>query len=155
MSDFTLRLATLADVPELLNHRRAMFEDMGSGDAVSLAPMLSAFEKYLRDAIPGGTFRGWFSLAPDGSIAAGCAVAVVPWPPGVWNPQIGRPYILNLYVYPEYRRQGLARKLTQTCVDWCRIEGFTSVTLHASDFGRALYESLGFQQTNEMRLKLK
>jgi hypothetical protein len=28
------------------------------------------------------------------------------------------------------------------------------VSLHASDFGRPLYESLGFRPTNEMRLKL-
>ena len=28
------------------------------------------------------------------------------------------------------------------------------VTLHASDKGRPLYESLGFEPTNEMRLKL-
>jgi len=28
------------------------------------------------------------------------------------------------------------------------------VTLHASDKGRPLYESLGFEATNEMRLKL-
>ena len=37
---------------------------------------------------------------------------------------------------------------------WCRGEGIEVVELHASDEGRPLYESLGFIQTNEMRLTL-
>ena len=40
-------------------------------------------------------------------------------------------------------------------VDWCRAQGFDCVCLHASDAGRPLYEQLGFQPTNEMRLNLR
>ena len=40
-------------------------------------------------------------------------------------------------------------------IAWCRDEGLRSLSLHASDFGRALYEELGFRPTNEMRLYLK
>jgi GNAT superfamily N-acetyltransferase len=154
MSDFTIRAATLTDIPEIVRQRFAMFFDMGSGDAVSLAPMLVKFEEYLREAVPNGAYRGWFAIAPDGRVAAGAAVAVIPWPAGAWNPDNRRPYILNMYAYAEFRRQGLARRLTQTCLDWCCAQGFPSVTLHASDFGRGIYESLGFRPTNEMRLKL-
>jgi len=42
-----------------------------------------------------------------------------------------------------------------TATAWCRDQGLRSVFLHASDFGRPLYEDLGFRQTNEMRLSLK
>jgi len=59
-----------------------------------------------------------------------------------------------MYTEPEYRRQGLARRLMEAMVAWCRAERMTSVYLHASDDGRALYESLGFTPTNEMRLVL-
>ena len=155
MTSFTIRPTTAADIPEIVRHRLGMFSDMGSGDAVSLAPMLKKFEQYLRDAVPQGAYCGWFAVAPDGRIAGGAAVAIISWPPGVWNPENHRAYILNMYVDPEFRRQGVARRLTVTCVDWCRAQGFPSVTLHASKFGRELYESLGFEQTNEMRLKLK
>jgi len=54
----------------------------------------------------------------------------------------------------EYRRQGIARKLMQSMIDWCRQQDFISVGLHASDEGRALYEQLGFEPTNEMQLEL-
>jgi hypothetical protein len=40
-------------------------------------------------------------------------------------------------------------------IKWCRAEGFGSVSLHASPFGRPLYEQMGFLPTNEMRLFLK
>jgi ribosomal protein S18 acetylase RimI-like enzyme len=155
MSDFTIRVATPSDIPEIVRQRLGMFSDMGSGDAESLAPMLDRFRDYLREAVPEGAYCGWLAVAPDGGLAGGAAVAIIPWPPGAWNPDHRRAYILNMYVYPEYRRLGLARRLTRTCIEWCREQGFPSVTLHASQFGRGLYESLGFEQTNEMRLKLK
>jgi len=39
-------------------------------------------------------------------------------------------------------------------MDWLRKEGFPKVGLHASDEGRPLYESLGFEVSNEMEIKL-
>jgi ribosomal protein S18 acetylase RimI-like enzyme len=155
MTTFTIRTAAPSDIPEILHHRRAMFEDMGVGDAASLGSMLAATEGYLREAMPQGAFRAWFAIAPDGQTAGGCAVAISSLPPHPWDPQSRRAYILNLYVYPQHRRQGIARLLMQTTVDRCKAEGFGTVSLHASQFGRELYESFGFQQTNEMRLKLK
>jgi GNAT superfamily N-acetyltransferase len=65
-----------------------------------------------------------------------------------------RAWILNIYVDPAYRRQGLARKVVEALIDWCRTNEFQSVALHASEDGRSLYEKLGFQPTNEMRLRL-
>jgi hypothetical protein len=43
----------------------------------------------------------------------------------------------------------------RTMIDWCKQEGYAAVYLHASDNGKPLYESLGFEPTTEMRLKLK
>ena len=43
----------------------------------------------------------------------------------------------------------------QTIIAWCRLENFVRVNLHASDDGRHLYESLGFEASNEMRLNLR
>ena len=40
-------------------------------------------------------------------------------------------------------------------IAWCHREGFARVDLHASSDGRRLYESLGFEASNEIRLKLK
>ena len=56
---------------------------------------------------------------------------------------------------PEYRRRGIARQIMQTMISWCKQQGFARITLHASEHGRHLYESLGFVPNNEMRLNLR
>ena len=64
-------------------------------------------------------------------------------------------HLVNVFVEPDYRRRGIARVLVETALDWCRGEGTRVITLHASDEGRHLYESLGFYLTNEMRCVIK
>jgi GNAT superfamily N-acetyltransferase len=155
MNSYPIRQATTADIPEILHHRRAMFEDMGVTDPALLSPMLAEAKRYLHEAMPNGMFRAWFALSPDDRIIGGCAVAISISPPHPWDPQSRRAYILNLYVDPDHRRKGIARQLLQTTVDWCKADGFGTVSLHASHHGRSLYESIGFVQTNEMRMKLK
>jgi hypothetical protein len=39
-------------------------------------------------------------------------------------------------------------------VEWCREQGFRWIYLHPSEQGRPLYESVGFEPSSEMRLKL-
>ena len=68
------------------------------------------------------------------------------------RPQLG--WIIGVYVLPEYRRHGIARALTEAAVSWLRRAGCSEVKLHASPFGRGIYESLGFARTYEMKLKL-
>ena len=63
--------------------------------------------------------------------------------------------ILNVYTEPEFRRQGVARKVMQAILEWIKARGLHSVNLHASPEGRHLYETLGFEPTNEMRLWLE
>ena len=65
-----------------------------------------------------------------------------------------RGWIQNVYTEAEFRRRGLARRLMEAVIAWCRVEGFRTVSLHASLEGRSLYESMGFRATNEMRLIL-
>lgn len=64
-------------------------------------------------------------------------------------------YLWGVWVDAAHRRQGLGRRLTQTCIDALYEEGCTHVLLHAAPMGRALYEELGFAPTNEMRLKFE
>jgi GNAT superfamily N-acetyltransferase len=70
------------------------------------------------------------------------------------GPGARRGNILNVYTAPPHRRRGLARRLMETALDWCQKNGIRAVILHSSDDGRALYERLGFQASNEMRMIL-
>ncbi len=151
---FTIREATVDDIPEIVRQRRRMYEDMNYNDLPRLEAMASLATEYLREAMSDGSFRSW--LASDGKrTIAGGAVNISPWPPHPYDLEYRRATILNVYTDPAYRRQGVARRLMRTMIEWCRLEGFARVTLHASDDGRHLYESLGFETSNEMRLTLR
>jgi GNAT superfamily N-acetyltransferase len=149
-----IREATLNDVAEIVRQRRAMYLDMDYPDSPALSAMASTCEPYLLEALPQGSFRGWLAMS-DGRIAGGGAVVISPWPSHPYDLECRRATILNVYVYPEFRRQGIARRLMQTMIGWCRQQKFATVFLHASRDGRHLYESLGFEATNEMKLKLR
>ena len=81
----------------------------------------------------------------DGLVATGAAL---PYDNGFG-------YISMVIVDPAWRRRGLARRLMEAALVWCGEHGIRAVILHSSDDGRALYEKLGFQPTNEMRLLLE
>lgn len=152
--DITIRVASLADIPEILRQRRAMYEDMNYQDAPSLEAMAKLTADYLAKAMAEGSFRAWLACDRAHAVAGG-AVIISPWPAHPYDLECRRATILNVYTNPTHRRRGLARKLMQTMIAWCKREGFARVTLHASDDGRHLYESLGFEASNEMRLKLR
>lgn len=152
--DITIREAMPADIPEIVRQRRRMYEDMHYKDAAALEKMATLTAEYLARAIPDGSFRAWLACA-DNRVAAGGAVILTPWPAHPYDLECRRATILNVYTYPEYRRRGIARQLIQAMISWCKREGLARVTLHASEDGRHLYESLGFEPSNEMRLNLR
>ena len=150
-----IREADLNDVCHLVHHRRAMFEDMGHRDPVLLDRVDQASQTYFIEALRLGTYKAWLAEAPEPRVVAGGGIVIAAWPGYPGESLAKRAWILNMYTEPYARRRGLAKQLLQTMLDWCRNEGFRSVSLHASPAGRPLYESLGFQPTNEMRLHLR
>ena len=152
--NITIRPATLADIPEILRQRRSMYEAMRYTDSGALETMCSLTGDYLRTAIPNGWFHEWLACDAGRPIAGG-AVFITAWPAHPYDLECRRATILNVYTDPEYRRQGIARSLMETMITWCREQGLARVALHASEDGRHLYETLGFQLSNEMRLHLR
>ena len=138
-------------VETIIEHRRAMFFDMGYRDTAALQAMSAAFGPWLDEKMRSGEYLAWLALA-DGRIAAGLGLWLMDWPPHLIGTGSRRGNILNVYTHPDYRRKGMARALVDTALAWCRGNGIGCVILHASVEGRPLYESLGFQATNEMRL---
>ncbi len=153
-SDVKIRPADVRDIPEIVRLRRRMYEDMRYNDSAALDAASSLTTAYLDKAMLDGSFRAWLACESDRIIAGG-AVLVTAWPAHPYDLECRRATILNVYTDPAYRRRGLARRLMQTMIAWCKREGFARVSLHASDDGRHLYESLGFEASNEMRLNLR
>jgi GNAT superfamily N-acetyltransferase len=153
--EIIIRPATPADAETIFQQRRAMFEDIwGPLAPEAAATMEATFIPWVRRGLADGSYRGWLACAGDGRVVAGGGLIVHEWMAHPRNPDPRRAYIANVYTEPAYRRRGIARRIVDAVLDWCRDEGFKVVSLHASPFGRPLYESLGFEPSNEMRLQL-
>ncbi|HTS37699.1 MAG TPA: GNAT family N-acetyltransferase [Candidatus Solibacter sp.] len=154
--EISIRPATLHDISEILRQRRRMYEDMRYTDAAPLDEMAKLTKQYLTQSLT-KTFHAWIACLQNSNEKpiAGGAVLITPWPAHPYDLVCRRATILNVYTDPEFRRQGIARTLMHTMIAWCKQQGLARVTLHASDDGRHLYESLGFETSNEMKLKLR
>jgi GNAT superfamily N-acetyltransferase len=151
----SIREGTLADLETILHHRRMMFYDMGNRDEAALSAMLATSRPIFANRLRDGTYCAWLAEDASKHVVAGGGIMIFDYHSSPRDPFPKRAMIVNMYTDPAFRRQGIARRLMEIMIDWCRKGGFGSVWLHASDDGRPLYEKLGFRQTNEMRLMLR
>jgi GNAT superfamily N-acetyltransferase len=151
-----IRRAGVGDLDILLRHRRAMFEEMGFRDTAVLDRLEEISRQYFSEGLRTGMYAGWLAAeCNQGDVVGGGGVVLARWPGYPGENLAERAWILNMYTEPEARRQGVAKKILEIIIDWCRERGLSAVSLHASPAGRPLYEVTGFQQTNEMTLKLR
>jgi GNAT superfamily N-acetyltransferase len=149
-SEYRMRQATADDAHIVAHQRAAMFRDYLKIPEAEAAAIEAASQPLLAEMIERGEYLAWL-IELDGQAIAGGGVILrrlLPRPGGLNGGE--EAYILNVYTEPEYRRRGLARVVMSAIIDWCAAREVAVVSLHASDDGRPLYESLGFAPTSEM-----
>ena len=140
---YKIREATLADADALVRHRLAMFADMDVGfDAVALD---SQFRVWLAHAMAAGFYRAWLVEDEPATVVGGGGMTILPWPPGPRYPGDRLAYVYNVYVEPEHRNRGLARRIMDAIHAFCREQRIGSIALNASRAGQPLYEALGYR----------
>lgn len=73
--------------------------------------------------------------------------------PTYHNPSGKKAYIMNMYIAPEYRRQGIAFHTLDLLVKDAKKQGALQISLEATNMGRPLYEKYGFVKLeDEMEL---
>jgi|SRR5579863_3384212 len=138
-----IREVTVADLDLICRHREEMFRDAGSPED-DLALMTRHFRTWLAPQLADGSYFG-FVMSCDGHAAGGVGLMLIDWPPHPLHPtQDQRGYVLNLFVEPEHRRKGLARRLMQLAEEELTRRGASLLVLHATDKGRPLYSELGW-----------
>ena len=153
---FSIREATIDDIPSLARHRPAMFRDMGKLAPHHELPLEEATAVWLREAMPAGEYLAWVAEDEAGTVVAGAGVYLRRILPRADEPEAlefgPEALIVNVYDEREWRRRGVARALMIAILAALDARGIRRVLLHASVEGRRLYEGLGFTATNEMRL---
>jgi GNAT superfamily N-acetyltransferase len=150
-----IRRATPDDVAVISAHRTHMFQDMERIDGERAAAMIEQLTPMLRSMLVSGEYHGWLAVAQDARVVAGAGVQIRTLLPRPETDVEREALVVNMYVDPDYRRQGLARRLMEAILAWSREQGVERISLHASAMGRHLYESLGFVHSNEFVLYLK
>jgi GNAT superfamily N-acetyltransferase len=161
---FIIRSATAADAAIISHQRVGMWVDMGVATPEIVPELLRVTTEALAPILESGEYAGWLAAPADepSLIVAGAGVhfrPVLPLP--VRRPdgsvfiEPGRhPTVVNVYTERAYRRRGIARLLMERIIAWAPGAGVTMLFLHASPEGKALYESLGFAPSADMRLSL-
>lgn len=148
------RLAGVEDAELIAYQRRRMFVDAGQAeDGPAMERMQANFGEWVRPRLQAGSYIGW--IVEEGEAAVGGAgMWLMDFPPHWMDPEPVRAYLLNFYVDPAMRGRGLAYRLLKMSVEEARSRGVKVVSLHASKFGRPIYERNGFEPSTEMMLRL-
>ena len=145
------RLATPADVPELVRLREVMIESVRRESDDSWQ---AAATRILADALSDGSMAAVVVDRPEGDGLAACGVAMVGQrlpSPGCTDGRYG--YIQSMCTDERHRRQGLARVVFEGLMQWYLDAGITRVDLHASAMGEPLYRQFGFTDPVEPELR--
>ena len=123
----------------------------GAKEEIDLAP---ALKQYYMCHMADGTFVSW--LAFDGDKIIGTSgMSFVEKPPYFGCPSGKIGLLSSMFTHPNYRRQGIAKKLLSLVVAEAKAYGCGTVQITASDMGVLLYTDFGFQKNkNFMQLKL-
>jgi GNAT superfamily N-acetyltransferase len=150
---FDTRRATEAGAELIAEQRLKMFVEMGHPDDKGMQLMQRNFLPWVRERLADGRYVGWLVADGDRTVAGG-GMWLMDFPPHWRDPQALRAYLLNFYVAPEARGQGLAYGLLKAALVEARGRNIRVVSLHASRSGQPLYERNGFEASNEMMLYL-
>jgi GNAT superfamily N-acetyltransferase len=155
-TSYVLRTGDVADAGEIARHRGLMFLDMGLVNEADAEKVAVASAPWFIDVMKLNLYKAWV-VELNGETVAGGGLHLSEIGPLPGSFRVGRnAHIANVYTHAEHRKRGIARSLLNEMLRWCQGSKIDQITLTASNDGRALYQSLGFQpQPDGMLLKLE
>lgn len=132
-----------------------MFRAIGRWSERALERQDAEYRKWARREMRARRLFGLIIESADGLVAGSGVVWLQPSQPRPGKlARLTMPYIMSMFTEPEFRGQGVAGRLVEEMVGWATRQGYHRIFLHASPMGRPVYERLGFENGNEMRLDL-
>jgi len=77
------------------------------------------------------------------------------WPPNrkFLNGKIGT--LLNVYTYPEYRKNGISTNIIKMIIEEAKKQNVSIIDLLATEEGESVYKKLGFFENEDKSMRLK
>lgn len=144
-----LRPISPKDIDLVCRHREEMFREAGKS-AENLVAMADPFHRWIEPRLADGRYFGFVAEKANMPIG-GVGLMEIEWPPHPAHPmEDRRGYVLNVFVEPIHRSQGVARLLMKASDDEFIRRGIGYAILHATAAGAPLYERSGWARTSEM-----
>jgi GNAT superfamily N-acetyltransferase len=138
-----IRKATKEDIDWIIRHRIGMFYEMDWSDE-DLTRTETVVRKFLEESWDNRITC--FLAIEETQILGGCAVTLFPILPSSLTPTGIHGYIHNLYVEEEHRRKGIASKLVDHAIRFCKENNASKCWLHSTDMGLSIYLKSGFEK---------
>ena len=143
------RKATLKDIDLLTKSRIEVLRAAnGFSDDADMTEVKHQSYEYYRKALHDSTHTAYLVFNSDRFAGAG-GISYYQVMPTFRNPSGNKAYIMNIYTRPEYRRQGIARRMLDILIKDAKARGISFITLEATPMGRPLYEKAGFVPLND------
>ena len=147
------RIATMADCDELTRLRMAMRKELDKGFQED--PLLTLTRDFFQRNIPNGSHVA-FVCEDEGQLVADVGLTLFEMMPTTKSPNGKVARLMNMYVAPQYRRRGIAKRLLEISVEYARENNYARIMLNPSTMGKQLYLNFGFQaMDNEYEYHLK
>lgn len=147
-----LREAQLRELPVIAEHWIAMFEEVGKHREAEFVPgWRDRFVAYFTREITKGDAAYFVGVEENRVIATAGAMLTSGYPADIHGIRNG--YVFGVHVDSRFRGRGIATQLTERAVAFLERRAPWAIRLHASPFGRPIYERMGFAPTNEMQLR--
>ena len=142
------KIATSEDIAELMAIRLEMLREVN--DLPPDYVFSEDFCSYSRDYFLNGQHTTMLAVDEEDGNTIGCAsMCYIELMPTFSHPTGKRAHLMNVYTAPDYRGQGMARRMVGMLIEEARRRGVTEISLDATASGRPLYRKLGFQDSEE------
>ncbi len=136
------RIATIVDCEELTRLRMQMRQERDA-DFCEEELRVNTLDFFRRNIESGQHIA--FVCEANGQIIATAGLTLFEMPPTTKLPNGKVAKLMNMYVIPAYRRQGIAKRLLEFVSDYAEKHDYHKIMLNSSPMGKNLYCSFGFQ----------
>ncbi|MDR2718953.1 MAG: GNAT family N-acetyltransferase [Treponema sp.] len=116
--------------------------------------IIDSLKKYFSKHIDNNEFIG-IICEYGGCVISTAYLIINEWPAnGTFvNGKVGT--LLNVYTYPEYRKNGISTNIIKMIIEEARKQNVSIIDLLATESGEKVYKKLGFMETEDKSMRLK
>lgn len=149
MEEIRYSRVTMGDLPTVVKLRLLFATEMSGLKAPELTDEFEIKNrKYLKKAISDNSFIAFLAKFEDE--ISGIGAMVFREQPPTFNNMSGKVgYLMNMYTFPDFRKQGICSKILSLLIDEAHRMGISSFELHATEVGESVYINNGFKKHGE------